>query len=381
MIGEPTPQGHTNRVFGVGQYLRNLVTEFANVDSDIQFILWSSAARHGTPQWLDSLVRSHKNFSAVHIKLPNRLVDRAAYWSRLRFLPGIVGPIDVSWEVNYFPLKPRHAYSICTVHDLSFLRPEFQRNHAYNELAATDAALADKITTVSETSKLKILSTLDDLTSDRVQVVYGAAAPLFDISPPEHRSAAVRDAYQLPASYFMYAGEAAARKNLGNLIRAFQAVRRKRPESHLLMAGLLEHELTALMTQVGETADLTNVRVVGYVPQEDLQVLYQQSEALVYPSFDEGFGLPIVEAMKMGQIVVASDIPASHEVARDAALFVTPDRHESIAEGMIEALIMSDEERRLRIEKGFDAANRFSWSRSRDRMLELFEEGFRENRP
>ena len=179
----------------------------------------------------------------------------------------------------------------------------------------------------------------------------------------------------------MYAGEAAARKNLGNLIRAFQAVRRKRPESHLLMAGLLEHELTALMTQVGETADLTNVRVVGYVPQEDLQVLYQQSEALVYPSFDEGFGLPIVEAMKMGQIVVASDIPASHEVARDAALFVTPDRHESIAEGMIEALIMSDEERRLRIEKGFDAANRFSWSRSRDRMLELFEEGFRENRP
>jgi glycosyltransferase involved in cell wall biosynthesis len=381
MIGEPMGPGNAYRVFGIGHYLRNLTLELAEADSGMDFVLWSSALKHLPPKWFDEFASSHKHVRSIHLKLPNQAIDFAALHGRLKFLEDFIGPVDVSWEVNYFPVRPGDAYSICTVHDLSFETREFRRSRgAYNERSARNAGLADKITTVSEASRRVILDSLQDVSPQKVEVVYGAASRIFEATRAETRIRSVREAYDLPANYFLFAGEAAPRKNLPNLVRAFQVVRVKHPDLHLVMIGLRFEELERLIWSSSDHAELTNVRVLGYVPEHDLPAVYAAGRALVYPSFDEGFGLPIVEAMKSGQIVIASDIPTSREVGLDAPLFVDPHRHESIAQGMFDVLNYAESSRSAKINRGLVVADRFSWQQSAAQMLRLFEEGCRRSR-
>jgi glycosyltransferase involved in cell wall biosynthesis len=373
MIG----QSADDRTFGIGTYLKNLVLQLADQDKETQYILWSSALKHGTPTWYDEFIRSRQNFRGVHVRLPNRFVDRAAYSTGLHFLDELIGRVDVSYEVNYFPLRPAGAYSICTVHDLAFRDDRFRRR-LRTERAAWQVAQADKITTVSEASKKVILAEVKGVREDQLEVVYGAADEQFNPTFAKQELKRVRETHGLPDRYFVYVGEAIARKNLPTLIHGFQMMRARSPEVVLLMVGFGQDKLLDLIRSTDPTCDPANVRAIGYVPREDLPSLYHAARALVWPSRDEGFGLPLVEAMSTGQMIVTSNIPAAREIAEGVAIFFDPDRPDDIRDRLLRALDMSDEERTDLIEAGVRRVNeRYSWEASARAMLDLFARGFR----
>lgn len=364
--------GTEYRTYGIGQYLRSITEELAKQDQATQYILWSSSFKGTTPAWYDEFVRSHHNFRAVHLKLPNRVVDQLALRQQLRFLNEVVGSVDVSYEANYFQIRPAGAYSICNVADLSFGSTRNKRSGRLQEEAAWLAARADKLTTVSNASKARILKEIPGLVDDDIEVIYGAADSLFTPSTARVGRADVVRKYNLPTRFFLYVGEATARKNAGLLIQAFQRVRLAHSDACLVFVGCSVDDIRQGLPGL----DLTGIRAIDYVPRADMPSLYGAATALVYPSREEGFGLPVVEAMSTGQVVIISKDAALVEVAGDAAISVESTA-EAIASSMLRVHEMNDSERTRLVDAGLQRVRLYSWATSAKRLLALFEAGMR----
>jgi glycosyltransferase involved in cell wall biosynthesis len=142
----------------------------------------------------------------------------------------------------------------------------------------------------------------------------------------------------------------------------------------LVMVGFeLNQKVRPLVQFVYDNNMQDNVAMLGYVPEDVLAALYRKALALIFPSFYEGFGLPVLEAMKSGTAVVAADIPPVREVANDAALFFKPQDNEA----MVDALFRIVENKVLRqrlAEWGLKQAEKFSWSETAQKTLDLYKE-------
>jgi glycosyltransferase involved in cell wall biosynthesis len=191
--------------------------------------------------------------------------------------------------------------------------------------------------------------------------------PMANLKPIEE----VRKAYGLSGPFFFYIGTIFPRRNVPNLIKGFKLVLEKHREAKLLIVGenhlIPKLDLNRMFNEL-ELSDHVIWR--PYIPEQDLVPLYCASEALVYPSSYEGFGLPVLEAMACGTPVVTTRCASLPEVAGEAGLFVDPQDLEEIAEAMLRVL----EDFRLRIrlrEMGFQRASAFPWSKTAQETLEV----------
>lgn len=159
--------------------------------------------------------------------------------------------------------------------------------------------------------------------------------------------------------YFLYIGTIEPRKNLEFLIRNFAIWSKQNPGIDLILAGQngwLNQEIWQAVNEVNSS----NIRYLGYVPRSYLPTLIQKSIALVYPSHAEGFGLPILEALKFGKLVLASEIPVHKEVAGDVAFYFGPEDAESLKSALDKAMGEVDTQSWLKRKL---VANKFSWMR------------------
>ena len=164
--------------------------------------------------------------------------------------------------------------------------------------------------------------------------------------------------------YLLNVGQAYPHKNLRRLIQAFAQVATRQPELRLVLAGKPHlTETPVLKDMVRELGLQKRVEFRSYVPYAELPDLYRGALALVYPSLWEGFGLPILEAMACGTPVITSRGSGTEEVAGGAALFIDPERTESIGAAIYE-LITNEMTRRLYRDRGLERASNFSWLRA-----------------
>lgn len=213
-------------------------------------------------------------------------------------------------------------------------------------------------------------STADDLhrlygvPGSRVAVVHSGVSPAMREPDPAVVDR-VRAAYQLPGRYFLYLGRAHPRKNLPFLLRAFAEARRDGLRASLVLAGRGHDALR----QEG-------VRVLPYVPPQDLPALYAGALALTLPSRFEGFGFPVLEAMRCGTAVIASTAGALPEIVGGAGVLVSPaDRP-----GWIAAMRRMEEdgpERERLVALGRDWSARFTWPDAARAIWGILEEAAR----
>jgi glycosyltransferase involved in cell wall biosynthesis len=164
--------------------------------------------------------------------------------------------------------------------------------------------------------------------------------------------------------YLLFVGNLEPRKNLPGLIDAFRRVRASHPSPpRLVVAGKVAWKSGPLLEALAAPDLRDTVQVTGYVDAEDLPALYGGAEAFVFPSFWEGFGLPVLEAMGCGTPVVVSRVAALPEVAGDAAVWVDPASAESIANGILEVLTQPARRAQL-VAKGLARAREFPWERT-----------------
>jgi glycosyltransferase involved in cell wall biosynthesis len=354
---------------GVGRYTRSLVHALASVDRQNDYtLLWARAAGddgHELPR-LDSARSFPANFRARRLPLNNRLLT--AGWQRLRLpvpIETFSGPLDLLHAPDFVAPPARRARRIITVHDLTFLAvPEY----AHPDLRAyLDAAVprnvrsADHIFADSQATK-DDLQRLLDVPEERISVVYVAAEARFrPYSDPERATArAALATLGVPEGpYLLMVGTIEPRKNHIGALRAFADVRRRGAPHRLVIAGKrgwLDEPIFAEYRALG-LGD--SVVFLDYTPDRHLPDLYACADLLLAPSFYEGFGIPVLEAMGAGLPAIISDRPSLPEIAGGAARIVPPDEPQALADA-IWSLLHNDVERDVLRTRGLARARDFA---------------------
>ena len=235
----------------------------------------------------------------------------------LRFDAGLLGPIA-------HPL-------IALVADMSVFDSDqaslaWHGRRLYKRALQTTAAHADKIVAISETTRIALLQRYPAST-DRVVVIHnGVAAQWFQEIVPNHSNS---------SPYWVWYGQMTARKNLPGLLMAYAKVRDEgHPLPRLKLVGKPGYGGATILNDIRELGLVACVDVIEPLPLPELVALVAESHGLVFPSFQEGFGMPIVEAMALGRPVLTSNTTAMPEVSGGHAILVDPSDIQSIADGL-----------------------------------------------
>lgn len=336
--------------------------EMARVLTKHRVNLVGVAARHNAPlheQWTGVPV------SIEQLPLPRPLLYEA--WHRLRWPPVqmATGRVEVI-HATTMAIPPKSAPLVVTVHDLAWIDDPthftargmrfFRRGF---ELVKRDA---DLVLCPSRT-------TLDACRSAGMEDARLRLIPLGveGSSVNEADVARVRSHYKLNSPYVMWTGTIEPRKNLKGLIEAYRSLRR---DLDLVLVGPKgwNEDLDQL---VGGTHD--GVRILGFVPDDDLGALYAGAEVFCYPSLLEGFGFPVLEAMAQGTPVVTSSGTSTEELARDAGVLVDPRDSASIARGINSVLEDAAFAAKLS-SAGLVRSAEYSWDRTAKLLIEAYME-------
>ncbi len=276
-------------------------------------------------------------------------------------------------DVVYPPV--RRMPVVMTVHDLSYLvypRYHTRLNGGYLRLITPAVTRRAGLIIADSEATRRDLVERAHVAPRKVRVIYPGISALFRRPPPPDRLRAVRERYGLPDAFILSVGTLEPRKNLAGTLRAYRLLRNRLGDAPPL----------ALVGDAGwrlDEADLfgaqedPSLRRLGFVPDEDLPALYAACSAFVYPSFYEGFGLPVAEALALGAPVVTSNLSSLPEVAGDAALLVNPRDVEDIAAAL--ARVLQDDALATRLRTAGPArAARFTYEHCARRTVDVYEE-------
>jgi glycosyltransferase involved in cell wall biosynthesis len=262
---------------------------------------------------------------------------------------------------------------LLAIHDLAFLHhpetmPRLQQRF-YAGYTPRFIEKASRILTVSEFSRQDIIRHYP-AAKGKVDVVPNAADPSF-LPVSAEQAYDWKEVFSEGREYFLCLGSIHPRKNLINLLKAFSIFKkRQRTNMLLVIAGRKAWKHDEFTRALSGFKYRHDVRLTGYVPRHQLQILLGSAYALVYPSLWEGFGMPVLEAMQSGIPVLWSDNTSMPEVAGDAALYFDPLQPEQMASQM--SLVFKDErERSRRILLGLERAKAFDWERSARLVREI----------
>jgi glycosyltransferase involved in cell wall biosynthesis len=265
---------------------------------------------------------------------------------------------------------------VVSVHDVSYLEyPRYFTKFRSTQLRLTVKRTVDRaarVLTPSEFSKQAILRHYD-LPDDNVVVVPNAVSSRFRPVDRDLARAQVMQKFGIPWPFILTVGDLQPRKNHLGLVRAFEDVIRARPKlpHQLVFVGKETWASAELHRAVDRSSAASRVHFTGFVEDADLLQLYGACDLFAFPSFYEGFGLPILEAMACGRAVICSDTTAMPEVADSAGLLFDPYSTSEMARAMLD--VMLDAELRARLERlGQKRAALFSWQRSAHQTLEVY---------
>ena len=290
-------------------------------------------------------------------------------------------PVDVL-HVQYTapPLAPCPV--VTTIHDLAFEHlPQTFNRRSWMQLRLTvrrTARRAAHIITVSEYSRQDICRTYG-IAPKRITVTPEAAPPHFAPVTSEKELLAIRENYGIDGEYLLSLCSIHPRKNLIRLIEAYSRLRQSRPGVRLpklVLAGKRGWLDSETFHAVQRNALDGDIVMTGYVADKDLPALYSGATCFVYPSFFEGFGLPVLEAMQCGVPVIAGNCTSLPEVVGEAGILFDPFDEQRLAEAIASVIDNPAYAARLRC-RGLERAKEFSWTKTARLTLEVYERAAR----
>jgi glycosyltransferase involved in cell wall biosynthesis len=276
----------------------------------------------------------------------------------------------------------RGAKTVVTVHDLIPLIfwKQTAKQQPWDVLLAFRSAWkrigrCDLVLTSSRHSRIDICERLE-VAEEKVMVVYPGCNPIFAPKDPAAARASLSRTYGIEREFLLYVGGSDARKNLKTLIAAFAEIRRRGYPGDLVLAGETFwwdiDEVRDLRGQVEQLGLQSCVLLPGYVSDQELNDFYCACDMFVFPSIYEGFGLPVLEALKCGAVVIAGRTSSIPEVAGEAAEYFDPEDSRSLVR-CFEMLYADRLRQSVLREKGMAQAARFSWADSAQNLLVIYE--------
>ena len=255
---------------------------------------------------------------------------------------------------------------VTTVHDISpILFPHFhnwKRNLFFRKLLPYYLSSTDRIIASSYATKNDIIRHYR-IPREKISVVHLAT----DIPKPSK---------QKREPFILYVGTLEPRKNIPGLLHAFAQVKKQGYRHKLVIAGRKGWGYERIFTLIKKLGLENDVIYKGYISEEEKKKLYETAALFAYPSFYEGFGIPVLEAMAHGTPVMTSNISSLPEIVKDAGILANPHSPEAIANGITQALSSTREARRLS-RKGLQRAKLFTINRMVKQTLAEYEEVMR----
>jgi glycosyltransferase involved in cell wall biosynthesis len=339
---------------GVGEFVHGLARALATERGGDEVALL-------TTSWRDrpspKLAVELDGVRVIDRRIPIRALTWA--WNRLEWPPveWLAGGTDVVHSASPLLIPAARAAQVITVHDLHFLeRPEHgeaEMRRDFPALVHDHASRADHVIAVSNYIAGKVISELK-VSPDRVSVYSGGA--------PEWTTTVARQrAGRADGSLLLFIGTLEPRKNIRGLLEAYARLRTIRADAPpLILAGRVTDSARTTLEQAARPPLAGHVSVIGYVSEDERQRLYRQARLLILPSLEEGFGLPVLEAMACGVPVVISKRGSLPEVAGDAAEPVDPTDHAALAAEMDR--LLAPEPAQDAIRKGLARASHYTWA-------------------
>jgi glycosyltransferase involved in cell wall biosynthesis len=357
---------------GVGQYQYQLLRHLLKIDRQNNYSLYAFNFR-SRERFKELKLEAHNSHMRV-FPIPQKLMALSWLTAGTPSIDKVTGGADVC-QVSEICIPPaKQTKRVAFVHDLTpLLFPQYhsKTNVFLQKIRFSKLGEVDAILTNSEATKKDIVERLG-LGSEKIYVTPLGAGEHFR-PMVERETKPVLAKFGLRKPYILFVGTLEPRKNLVTLVQAFNRLKSENGIPHqLVLAGRKGWLYESLMAEIGRSPYAADIRLTGYVADEEVPALISAADAFAYPSFYEGFGLPVLEAMQCGTPVVTSAISSLPEVGGDACLYADPHSEAELADRLF--LILNDAEfRRQLSEKGIQRAKQFSWERCARETLKVYE--------
>jgi glycosyltransferase involved in cell wall biosynthesis len=354
---------------GINNYIYQLLHHLAQVDLDNQYTAFLGESRFIT----DGDIRLQVS------KLPTVRPAVRVFWEQ--FIQPVVlasQKVDLLHALAFVVPLLSPCPTVVTIYDLSFIHfPDAFRpwNRLYlSFFTAWSARRARRVIAISESTRRDVVSRFG-LPAERVDVVHCGVDGLFRPLPAAEIES-FRQRRGLPGEFIFFIGTLEPRKNLETLVRAYARLLARCRGSggdapKLVIGGAKGWYYERVFAAVEELGLVRHVIFPGYVAQEELPWWYGAATLFVYPSYHEGFGLPVLEAMRCGLPVITSNVSSLPEVAGDAGLLVGPMDVEELAEAMYR--LLQDAALREELSQlGLERAAHFSWERTARETVSVY---------
>ena len=361
-----------NKKTGLIVYGKELLESLGKLKTNDEFFLFF-------PQSISQdLIFPYENFNYITLPLnPHQKVKRAFFEQFIFPFYLKKNKINVLFNLTAFhPLFPL-TKSVTSVHSgaplkfkITSLTKLYIRFMYFSALK-----FSSSIITLSHFAKKEILENIK-IPTEKIKIIY--PGPPKQILVNEEKQKAILKKFKIKTPYFFFIGTISHNKNIKNLIYAFKIISKKYPDLNLVLSGEISPELSNIKEIIKNLNLEKKIIITNSIRTEEKTALFKNSIALVFPSFHEGFGFPVLEAQSLGIPVLTSNTSALPEVAGEGALFVNPFKIQSIAQSLKE-ISFNEKLRKNLIKKGFENLKRFSWEKTAQETLKVLKEAYYEN--
>ncbi|MBD8081619.1 glycosyltransferase family 4 protein [Chryseobacterium caseinilyticum] len=348
-------------VSGLGNYSRDLVRILSEYYPENQYILISKKTSEKGSEILKRSNISHLRTSKGTLSRQFKTGTDAQNLGADIF-HGLSGELPLKW--NSKPIK-----KVVTIHDLIFERyPEYytwidRKIHFWKFKKAAQSA--DKIIAISEQTKDDIIHYLK-VPESKIEVIYQGCHHAFKEEHDDEFIKAVKEKFQLPDRFILNVGTIEPRKNLLNVVKALQGT-----QIPLIVVGTKKPKYFQLVKKKIDQNKI-NAQFLTGVSMNELAVIYRLADIFIYPSFFEGFGIPVIEALFSKTVVITSNTSCLPEAGGSDSVYVDPKNHLDI-QAKIKFLWENESERKRRADKGFDFVQKFNDEPIANELMNLYQ--------
>lgn len=355
-----------NNLTGLGNYSRSLIGHLADQFPENEYLVYTPKVK---AKILEFPLFKKKN---VCLKLPQ---NRKLLWRSFAIKKQLLkDQIDLYHGLSHeipFGITKTGIKCVVTMHDLIFMRqPQYYKwidRKIYEFKSRYACAHADHIVAISEQTKNDIVN-LFGTDPAKIDVIYQSCDDSFKSIKTDAEKQAAKIKYQLPAKYLLYVGTVEARKNLLLLIRALPKIDLNYP---LIVIGRATSYLAQVKAEIDRLGLQNRVIFLNSVPFFELPAIYQLASCFVLPSYYEGFGIPIIEALYSKVPVVAATGSCLEEAGGPDSLYVSPDDPQALADAINQ--VLSDDQLRINmIDKGYAYVQRFDNKIVNQQMMDCY---------
>lgn len=373
LIGIDGNEANVEKKVGISEYVYELLLQFNKMQGgNVKFEIYLK----NSPR--DDLPPVGKNWH-YHVFGPRKLWTQFALPLRLYINKNRP---DVFFSPGHYAPRFSPLPQVISIMDLAFFHfPEYFTRKDLAQLKSwTEYSVrkADAIITISHASKDDIIKQYT-IPEEKIYVVYPGIKVGMNLQHSVFVMNELKAKYSLTDKYILFVGTLQPRKNISRLIEAFSILSKKRAFSdiELVIVGKKGWSYEEILQAPKKFAVSDRVKFLDFVPDDDLPFLYQHAQCFVLPSLYEGFGLPVLEAMKYNCPVITSNVSSLPEAGGDAAVYIDPLSVSDIAE-KLEKVLSDRDLRNTMIERGRKQIQKFSWEKAAKETLKILEKVYQQ---